>query len=99
MHLNYTIASLALVLMLFTVWRDDFELKDRVIKFDSCETRKCVQVEIVNDDIVEDTETFNIVLDQSHFGLSFDVILEQDSTSILIENDDCMLLSSKNTMV
>ena len=87
-----------ILFLTFTVQREDYELNDRVLKLDSCETRKCVQVDIVNDEFVEDTETFTVFLGQSNFGFS-NIIIEQNSASVFIEDDDGMFMSLKDGVI
>ena len=42
----------------------DYESVDIVLMFDSCEKRRCVDVVIVDDILLEDTELFDVTLER-----------------------------------
>ena len=61
------------------------------LRFGMCETKECFPIEIINDDLIEETESFNVTLDKST-GLSrFLNILERSRVeTVLIIDNDCM---------
>lgn len=55
------------------------------IFFNSSITVQCLLVEVINDTILELNETFSVNLEVS----DTDVILENQTVTIIIEDDDC----------
>ena len=58
-----------------------------LLRFGACETRQCVTIQIINDDKLEETESFNISLEGSH-GVSSQFILDPQQASIYITDED-----------
>ena len=62
-------------LSLFPVSTYDYKIAtmSQTLKFNSCDTRNCIGIEIVNDTTVEGTESFTISLDSLHERISADL--------------------------
>jgi len=60
-----------------------------VFMFDTCDTRKCVDIQIVDDNIEEHTEFFSATLERTP-GLDSRIYLDPDSATVEITNDDGM---------
>ena len=70
----------------------DFRLNDRVLRFRECQKRKCLTLQIVNDDLNENIETFNLTLWPSDQGYRQNITLRPNTTAITIMDDEGMLL-------
>ena len=53
--------------------------------FDPCDTRRCAGIEIVNDTIVEDVESFTVTVDSLHGRIMSDPAV----AVVTITDDDC----------
>ena len=60
-------------------------LMSEIVTFDTCDTMKCIEIEIVNDTYVELDETFTVKVD----SLLDRIKTVQDSAVVTIENEDC----------
>ena len=67
----------------------DYGFVSDILRFDACETRKCTEIPIVNDTIVEMTESFFITLERTR-GLDFRINLDPDNGVVEIIDDDGM---------
>ena len=72
----------------------DFRLNDRVLRFRECQKRKCLTLQIVNDELNENIETFNLTLQPSDQGYRQNITLHPNVTAITIVDDECMLFIS-----
>ena len=57
--------------------------------FDTCDRRKCIEIEIFNDSYVEIDETFTVRVDSLHDRIKTD----PDRAVVTIENEDCEFTS------
>ena len=70
-----------------TVTPTDYGAQDVILQFDSCDTRKCVIVPIVDDLQVEPDESLMYHLDRTP-GLDFSIQLDPVNGEIEIVDDD-----------
>ena len=70
-----------------TVLGSDYGLESETLRFDACAKRQCLMLPIVNDDIIEDTESFSINLEKS-LGLSNRFTVDPSVKVINITDDD-----------
>ena len=67
----------------------DFSVKHEVLRFGACEKRQCITIPILDDNIVEDTESFSIHLEKS-LGLSNRFMIDPGVKVINITDNDGM---------
>jgi len=67
----------------------DYARGATILMFDTCDTRKCVDIQIVDDNIEEGTEIFTATLERTP-GLDPRITLDPDSATVEITNDDGM---------
>ena len=67
----------------------DYGFVSDILAFDACETRKCTEVPIVNDAIMEMTESFLITLERTP-GLDSRIDLDPVNGVVEIIDDDGM---------
>ena len=74
------------ILFLFPVFIEDYvTMMSETVTFDSCDAIKCIGIEIVNDTIVEDVESFTVTVDSPH-----DRIMSDPAVAVVtITDDDC----------
>ena len=58
-----------------------------ILMFEACERRRCVNVTIVNDDVLEMTESFHVTLERTP-GLDMRIRLDQVDGVVEITDDD-----------
>ena len=58
-----------------------------VLRFGRCEKKKCVNVTIINDEMLEETESFNISLEGGR-GVSSRFVFSPQEVSITITDED-----------
>ena len=59
------------------------------LRFGRCETRQCVNIQIINDERLEDTESFNVSLEVGR-GVNSRFILDPQEVSMYITDADGM---------
>ena len=75
---------------MFSVSPDDYiAVMSETIVFDTCDRRKCIEIEIFNDSYVEIDETFTVRVDSLHDRIKTD----PDRAVVTIENEDCEFTS------
>ena len=80
-------ATYTILMYCFTGTPDDYRVLNEMLMFAACETRRCVNVTIMNDLVDEPEENFFYTLERTpglHPNISFDPVLGE----IVIENDD-----------
>ena len=60
-------------------------MMSETVTFDSCDTRKCIGIEIVNDTYVEDIESFTVTVNSLHTRIMSDSVV----AVVTITDDDC----------
>ena len=65
----------------------DYGALSTTLTFDTCETRKCTNIAIANDDILEGTESFNVTLEDTS-GLDDRITLDPVDGEIQISDRD-----------
>ena len=60
-----------------------------MLRFGSCDKRNCITVQIINNDKLEETESFNISLEGAR-GLSSAFIFDPHEVSVTITDEDGM---------
>ena len=76
---------------IYSALNQDFQLTETFLRFISCSRRQCFDIVIIDDDIIEDVEMFNITLWPPPFGLPRRFTLSPNVTTVTIENDDSTL--------
>ena len=78
-----------ILFLLFPVSTHDYgALMSEIVTFESCDTRKCVGIEIFDDTLVELVETFTVTVDSFH-----ERIISDSAVAVVhIESDDCKLI-------
>ena len=69
----------------------DFILNDRVLRFRECQKMRCLTLQIVNDELNENFETFNITLRPSDQGYRQNITLRPDLTIVTIVDNESTL--------
>ena len=62
---------------------EDFMLITRIVRFMACQMMSCVEVPIIEDDIAEDVEVFNVLLEQTP-GFDTHISLQEMEETITI---------------
>ena len=74
------------MLLIFVVEPTDYGALSSILRFDSCETRDCVNVDIVNDLVDEPEEYFRVTLTRTN-GLESRISLNPvDGQIVIIDN-------------
>ena len=60
-----------------------------VLRFGRCEKNKCVNVTIINDNKLEETESFNVSLERGH-EVSTGFVFDPQEVSVTITDEDGM---------
>ena len=71
---------------LFSVKGNDYGEFVNLVRFTSCQRRRCVDITITDDLVLEDVESFNVSLDQN--GLGNGIRLEPNASKIEIRDND-----------
>ena len=79
-----------MVLLFLLVFSDDYGTHSAVLFFEPCETRACVTLSIVDDNISEKTESFHITLERTS-DLDSRIILDPRNGEVAIQDDDGMI--------
>ena len=66
----------------------DYEEVDTILLFTACETRACINVGIVDDNVAELTERFSVKLDSTD-GLDERITLDPVVAEVEIVDNDC----------
>ena len=75
---------------MLSVSPDDYiAMMSETMVFDTCDRRKCIGIEIVNDSYIEIDETFTVRVDSLHDGIKTD----PDRAVVTIINEDCEFTS------
>ena len=72
-------------LYLFSVPPLDYSAVSIFLKFDSCETRQCTNIAIMNDALVESAESFSVILERTS-ELDTRITLDPDVGEIVIND-------------
>ena len=76
-----------LLLSFFIVQGRDYTLNDRALNFGACSKKECLTVDIIDDDLIEDTETFTITLQPPSQDFTERIILSPNVTTVAIEDE------------
>ena len=71
----------------FIVQGLDYTLNDRAVNFGACSKKECLTVDIIDDDLIEDTETFTITLQPPSQDFAERIILSPNVTTVAIEDE------------
>ena len=79
------------LLSLSSVSGRDYRPPINNLRFGMCETKECFPIEIIDDDLIEETESFDVTLDKST-GLSrfFNILESSRVETVFIIDNDCM---------
>ena len=76
-----------MLLLFLLVFSDDYGTRSVVLFFEPCETRACVTLSIVDDNIAEKNESFRITLERTS-DLDSRIILNRRNGEVAIQDDD-----------
>ena len=79
-------------LFLSSAPNEDYRPVNTIVEFGSSQSERCVDVRIINDTQVEQSESFDVSLTPTT-NLDDRIILVQDSAKVIIRNDDGKLIS------
>ena len=65
----------------------DYVSPSNLLEFESCATRQCLEIEILNDLVLEDDESFNVTLSLDA-GTSKNILLGVTTAEVLIIDAD-----------
>ena len=65
----------------------DYDHISKIMAFDACDTRKCTEILIVDDTIVETTESFSLILERTS-DLDSRIRLDPVDRDVKITDDD-----------
>ena len=74
--------------VLFIVQGRDYTLNDRAVNFSACSKKECLTVDIIDNDSIEDAETFTITLQPPSQDFTERIILSPNVTTVTIEDED-----------
>ena len=77
---------------------EDYIITESILRFGACENKQCLPVTIVDNDIIEDAETFQVTLAPSTLGLSNRFTLDPRITTVTIEDGDSELYFSTQSL-
>jgi hypothetical protein len=66
----------------------DYTLNDRAVNFSACSKKECLTVDIIDNDLIEDAETFTITLQPPSQHFAERIILSPNVTTVTIEDED-----------
>ncbi|CAI8038161.1 FRAS1-related extracellular matrix protein 2 [Geodia barretti] len=75
----------------------DYTLNDRALNFGECSKKECLTVDIIDDDLIEDTETFTITLQPPSQDFTERIILSPNVTTVTIEDEDMAIVTFDRT--
>ena len=87
------------LLSLPSVSGQDYRPPINNLRFGMCEKKECFPIEIINDDLIEETESFNVTLEKST-GLSrfFNILEGSRVETVFIIDNDCMCTTLDHTL-
>ena len=71
----------------------DYRFTDRTMRFIACAKMQCMQIDIINDNLIEDTEMFTITVSPPRQGLTNDITISPSVATITIEDEDSTSLN------
>ena len=71
----------------------DYRITDNTMRFMECAKMQCMIIDIINDNLIEDTEMFTITVNPPHQGFTDDITISPSVATITIEDGDSMSLS------
>ena len=83
----------ALLIVYFTVTLMDHIGLSTILNFPACETKQCVDVTIVDDDVLENVESFDVTLERT-LGLDTRITLDPVDGAIEITDNEGLFPSS-----
>ena len=64
-------------------------MRDPTLRFGACAKRQCLTVDIINDNLIEDTETFTVTLQHPPTGGGTDsIVLDPTVATVTIKDED-----------
>ena len=71
----------------------DYRITDNTMRFLRCATMQCMLIDIINDNLIEDTEMFTITVNPPRQGFTDDITISPSVATITIEDEDSMSLN------
>ena len=91
---NYRKCSLALIIRMYLIGGEDYVSVEKSLLFSfEFELIQCMNIPILTDDCLEQTESFNVTLSADHLGVNFDV--DEIVVSILEDDGKCLTVKCK----
>ena len=63
-------------------------MRDPTLRFGACAKRQCLTVDIIDNNLIEDTETFTLTLKHPPRGGTADIVLDPTVATVTIEDED-----------
>ena len=71
----------------------DYRNTDTTMRFLRCAKVQCMLIDIINDNLIEDTEMFTITVNPPRQGFTDDITISPSVATITIEDEDSMSLN------
>ncbi|CAI8013443.1 FRAS1-related extracellular matrix protein 2 [Geodia barretti] len=75
----------------------DYRVQGPTLRFGSCAKRQCLTVDIIDNNLIEDTETFTLTLQHPLRGGTDDIILGPTVATVTIEDEDMTIVTFDRT--
>ena len=66
----------------------DYRVRDPTLRFGACAMRQCLTVDIIDNNLIEDAETFTLTLKHPHRGSTDDIVLDPTVATVTIKDED-----------
>ena len=73
---------------LHLVQGSDYRVRDPTLWFGACAMRQCLTVDIIDNNLIEDAETFTLTLKHPPRGSTDDIVLDPTVATVTIEDED-----------
>ena len=91
-HHSYHL-SLQLFFPIHLVHERDYRITDNFLKFMGCAKMQCIIIDIINDNLTEDTEMFTVTVNPPRQDFTDDITISPSVATITIENEDSTSLN------
>ncbi|CAI8026694.1 FRAS1-related extracellular matrix protein 2 [Geodia barretti] len=75
----------------------DYRVRDPTLRFGACAMRQCLTVDIIDNNLIEDAETFNLTLIHLPRGSTDDITLHPTVATVTIEDEDMVIVAFDRT--
>ena len=88
LKLEYNLVYVSLSFSLHLVQGSDYRVRDPTLRFGACAKRQCLTVDIIDNNLIDDAETFNLTLIHPPRGSTDDITLHPTVATVTIEDED-----------